>query len=58
VVQEARVDHTAPVEVQGGVNPFAAQLSLDLEGKARDVDLPSLTAYSAKYAGHGTEKAS
>jgi uncharacterized protein involved in outer membrane biogenesis len=53
---EARVDHTAPVEVQGRINPFAARLSFDLNGKARDVDLPPLTAYSAKYAGYGIEK--
>ncbi len=53
---EAKVDHTAPVEVQGRINPFAPQLSLDLKGKARDVDLPPLTAYSAKYAGYGIEK--
>ena len=53
---EARVDHTAPVEVQGRINPFAAQLSFDLNGTARDVDLPPLTAYSAKYAGYGIEK--
>ena len=53
---EARVDHTAPVEVQGRINPFAARLSFDLDGKARDVDLPPLTAYSAKYAGYGIEK--
>jgi uncharacterized protein involved in outer membrane biogenesis len=56
VMIEARVEHTAPVEVQGRVNPFAPQLSLDLRGKARDVDLPPLTAYSAKYAGYGIEK--
>ena len=56
VALEARVDHTAPVEVQGRINLFAPQLSLDLKGKARDVDLPPLTAYSAKYAGYGIEK--
>jgi hypothetical protein len=56
VAIEARVDHAAPVEVKGRVNPFAPQLSLDLAGKARDVDLPPLTAYAAKYAGYGIEK--
>jgi uncharacterized protein involved in outer membrane biogenesis len=52
----ARVDHLAPVEVQGHFHPFAAQLSLDIAAKARDVDLPPLTPYSAKYAGYGIEK--
>ena len=52
----ARVDHGAPVEVQGRIDPFAKELSLDLAGKARDVDLPPLTPYSVKYAGYGIEK--
>ena len=42
--------------MHGKINPFARELSLDLTGKARDVDLPPLTPYSAKYAGYGIEK--
>jgi hypothetical protein len=56
IALEARVDHTAPVEIKGRVNPFAPQLALDLTGKVRDLDLPPLTTYSAKYAGYGIEK--
>jgi len=52
----ARVDHTAPVEVSGRLQPFAQELSLDIKAKARDVDLPPLTPYSVKYAGYGIEK--
>ena len=52
----ARVDHTAPVEVAGRLQPFAKELSLDIKAKARDVDLPPLTPYSVKYAGYGIEK--
>lgn len=52
----ARVDHTAPVEVQGHIHPFAKELSLDLAAKARDIDLPPLTPYSVKYAGYGIQK--
>jgi uncharacterized protein involved in outer membrane biogenesis len=52
----ARVDGTAPVEVQGRIQPFARELSLDVAGKARDIDLPPLTPYSVKYAGYGIEK--
>jgi hypothetical protein len=52
----ARVENTAPVEISGRVNPFAASLFLDLRASARDVDLPPLTPYSAKYAGYGIEK--
>ena len=52
----ARLEHTAPVEVQGHIHPFAKELSLDIAAKARDVDLPPLTPYSVKYAGYGIEK--
>ena len=50
------VDGIAPVEVQGSIHPFASEFSLDLAGKARDIELPPLTPYSVKYAGYGIEK--
>ena len=53
---EARVENTAPVEIHGTVNPFARALTLDLTASARDIDLPPLTPYSAKYAGYGIQK--
>ncbi len=56
VTISARVDHSAPVEVQGRLHPFAKDLSLDITAKARNIDLPPLTPYSAKYAGYGIEK--
>jgi uncharacterized protein involved in outer membrane biogenesis/uncharacterized membrane protein len=52
----ARVGNLAPVEVHGTVNPFAQALTLDLTGKATNVDLPPLSAYSVKYAGYGITK--
>lgn len=56
VAISARVDHSAPVEVSGRLHPFAKELTLDITAKARDVDLPPLTAYAVKYAGYGIEK--
>ena len=56
VALTASVDGIAPVEVQGRIHPFASELSLDLAGKARDIELPPLTPYSVKYAGYGIEK--
>jgi hypothetical protein len=52
----AKVDGLAPVDVQGRIQPFAKEISLDLTGKARGIDLPPLTPYSSKYAGYGIEK--
>jgi hypothetical protein len=56
VTVSARIDHSAPVEVQGRLHPFAKELSLDIAAKARSIDLPPLTPYAGKYAGYGIEK--
>ncbi len=56
VAISARVDRTAPVDVAGRISPFAKELTLDIAAKASNVDLPSLTPYSVKYAGYGIEK--
>jgi len=52
----ANVENSAPVEVRGSLNPFARELALDLTATAKDIDLPPLTPYSAKYAGYGIQK--
>jgi uncharacterized protein involved in outer membrane biogenesis len=49
----AKVDDAAPVEIHGELQPFARELSFRLSGKARDIELPPLSPYSAKYAGYG-----
>ncbi len=56
VALTGRVERTAPVEISGRIHPFAKELSLDIAARARDIDLPPLTPYSAKYAGYGIEK--
>jgi uncharacterized protein involved in outer membrane biogenesis len=49
----AKVDDAAPVEIHGELAPFARELTFRLAGKARDIELPPLSPYSAKYAGYG-----
>ncbi len=49
----AKVDDAAPVEIHGELQPFARELSFRLAGGARDIELPPLSPYSAKYAGYG-----
>ncbi len=56
VALTGRLNRSAPVEIRGRIHPFAKDLTLDLSATARDVDLPSLTPYSAKYAGYAIEK--
>jgi uncharacterized protein involved in outer membrane biogenesis len=56
VALTAKVDDAAPVTVSGRIQPFARELSLALAGKARDIELPPLSPYAAKYAGYGITK--
>lgn len=51
-----KVDNAGSVEIVGKLNPLGRDLFLDLTSKARDIDLPRLTPYSAKYVGYGIEK--
>jgi uncharacterized protein involved in outer membrane biogenesis len=50
------VDRTAPLEIVGQIDPFSAQLGLDIRGSAKGVDLPSFSSYSGRYAGYVIEK--
>ena len=51
-----RAEGTATIEILGKLNPLAKPLALDIAGKMRDLELPPLSPYSVKYAGHGIER--
>ncbi len=51
-----KVDGDAPINITGQVNPFAAQLFLDLTAQAKGIELTRLTPYAAKYAGYPITK--
>jgi len=51
-----RAEGTASLEVSGKLNPLATPLALDIQGKVRELDLPPLSPYTIKYAGHGIER--
>ncbi|MBN9408516.1 MAG: DUF748 domain-containing protein [Burkholderiales bacterium] len=51
-----RAEGTATLEITGRLNPLAQPLALDIQGKVRDLELPPLSPYSVKYAGHGIER--
>ncbi|MGH8316342.1 MAG: DUF748 domain-containing protein, partial [Steroidobacterales bacterium] len=52
----AKVQGSAPVEIQGRINPLASNLFLDLKAKATDIELPPMSPYSGKYVGYGIQK--
>jgi stage V sporulation protein SpoVS len=51
-----RAQGTASLEITGQVNPLAKPLVLDIRAQMRDLELPPLSPYSIKYAGHGIER--
>ncbi len=51
-----RAQGTASLEIVGKLNPLAQPLALDIEGRVRDLELPPLSPYAAKYAGYGIER--
>ncbi|MEY4884531.1 MAG: hypothetical protein RIS34_2385 [Pseudomonadota bacterium] len=51
-----RAEGTASLEILGKLNPLAKPLALDIKGRVRDLELPPLSPYSVKYAGHGIER--
>ncbi len=51
-----RVEGTATLDVTGQLNPLATPLALDIKASARELELPPLSPYTIKYAGHGIER--
>ena len=51
-----RAEGTAALEITGKLNPLAQPLALDIQGKVRDLELPPLSPYAIKYAGHGINR--
>ncbi|MFM9882763.1 MAG: DUF748 domain-containing protein [Burkholderiales bacterium] len=56
VDMQGRLDKSGSVEIVGQVNPFAKDLFVDVKADARDIDLPTITPYAAKYVGYAIEK--
>jgi uncharacterized protein involved in outer membrane biogenesis len=47
---------TAPVQIQGKVNPLVRNLFLDIKANVHDIELGPFTPYSGKYVGYAIEK--
>lgn len=52
----AKLDHQAPIEINGTLNPLAKPIFLDIKGKATDVELSPMSPYSGRFAGYIIEK--
>ncbi|MDB5731374.1 MAG: hypothetical protein JWQ03_1269, partial [Variovorax sp.] len=51
-----KAQQTATLDITGKLNPLAKPLELDITAKMRDLNLPPLSPYSVRYAGHGIER--
>ncbi|PRD64422.1 DUF748 domain-containing protein [Malikia granosa] len=51
-----KVEGQASLALDGRINPLAQPLALDIQGRVDDLELPPLSPYSVKYAGHGIER--
>ncbi|MCP1376356.1 DUF748 domain-containing protein [Dyella lutea] len=49
---QAALDENSPVDISGTINPLQPVAFLDIKGKADEVELTRLAAYSRKYAGY------
>ncbi|WP_370679013.1 DUF748 domain-containing protein [Comamonas sp. GB3 AK4-5] len=56
LVLQGMAQSTASLDISGKLNPLVKPLALDITGKVRDLELPPLTPYAVKYAGHGIER--
>ncbi len=56
VALNAMVNGAAPVAISGSVNPLAPMAFVDIKAKADGIELPDLSAYSAKYTGYPITK--
>jgi uncharacterized protein involved in outer membrane biogenesis len=53
---QAKLDNTAPVDIQGKINPLSKDLYLDIAANAREIELNPMSPYSIKYVGYGIER--
>jgi len=51
-----KAQQTAALEIIGKLNPLAKPLELDITATIKDLELPPLSPYSVRYAGHGIER--
>jgi Domain of Unknown Function (DUF748) len=53
---KAALDHSAPVDIQGQLNPLRQDRIMDIHARVADVDLTGVSTYAARYVGYGISK--
>jgi uncharacterized protein involved in outer membrane biogenesis len=52
---QAKLDGSAPVDIDGKINPLGKDLFLDIVADAREIEMNPFSPYSGKYVGYGIE---
>jgi uncharacterized protein involved in outer membrane biogenesis len=52
VVVAGQINGSAPININGSINPLAPLAAVDITAKADGIELTDLTAYSVKYTGY------
>ncbi len=52
---QAKLDGSAPVDIDGKINPLGKELFLDIVADAREIEMNPFSPYSGKYVGYGIE---
>lgn len=53
---QGNVDGSAPLKIQGRIDPLSSPPGLDIQASARGIDMPGFSAYSGRYVGYAIEK--
>jgi len=51
-----KAQQTASLEITGKLNPLVKPLELDITARMKELDLPPLSPYTVRFAGHGIER--
>jgi hypothetical protein len=51
-----KAQQTASLEITGKLNPLVKPLELDITARMKELDLPPLSPYTIRFAGHGIER--
>ncbi|HEY2255638.1 MAG TPA: DUF748 domain-containing protein, partial [Variovorax sp.] len=51
-----KAQQTASLEITGQLNPLVRPLELNITARMHDLDLPPLSPYTIRFAGHGVER--
>ncbi|MDQ7834218.1 MAG: DUF748 domain-containing protein [Humidesulfovibrio sp.] len=56
VAIKGKIDRTAPLEISGKMDPLSKPLSLDIQAKAKGIEMSTFSPYSGRHIGYAIQK--